>query len=560
MDKLEETKGLSQILVDEDADYHQQCQALANYETAIKGAMLNCKVVMGDLYKWYKAQKPSLHQFCNDTRIDLPALIYALQRHPEAITRVNGIYLLSKSPKSDRGVTSVGCLARKRAMFDLGNELEIIVREKQADSFDIVSCAIMYGIEAKKIREKLEGENLLLDDIAHLNEKAEVEKNQVIARLANTLGVEFKDINKYNSLLNNRLYSLLGNIVKHEPEKMVLRFDEEFLKSNYPANAKAWRRSIEDQFQEYKGRPLVIISSDTHSVVNCLTGFAEKNQDEINQMAMQHPRLEKLTGTDHGLLYYRLQQLCKTPAGKKLLQAKIQYEESLGIKFIRDMHNTGIDVQIIDVKKMFERNSYNIDPRINVNREFVKQNGPVILNMDYSFGKQGRHSMQELCHTFGEQIQGIALIGKAGILCENGRKFDIMLPTHVQNQIRGGIYLLPNGNKLVPSDFTGFAGRIHAAGPMLTVPGTVMQNELVSIHYRDKARVIGVEMEAAHYLDSIEKAHAYGILKKDLGMYVGYWASDVPLNPDESLAEEHMGMGYIPLYSLICATLNKTLR
>jgi hypothetical protein len=95
---------------------------------------------------------------------------------------------------------------------------------------------------------------------------------------------------------------------------------------------------------------------------------------------------------------------------------------------------------------------------------------------------------------------------------------------------------------------------------MLTVPGTVMQNETVYRHYMRVANIIGAEMEAAHYLDSIVKAYTYKILREDLEMCVGYWASDNPLNPDESLAESHMDYGYIPLYSLISATLNKVLR
>jgi hypothetical protein len=40
-------------------------------------------------------------------------------------------------------------------------------------------------------------------------------------------------------------------------------------------------------------------------------------------------------------------------------------------------------------------------------------------------------------------------------------------------------------------------------------------------------------------------------------MYVGYWASDNPLNPDESLAESHMDYGHVPLYALTSVTLNK---
>jgi len=546
---------------DEENEYHERCQAITNYESAIRGAMLNGKIVLGDLYGWYKAQNPNMHRFCNDKQVDLPALTYSLQRHPEAITRVEGLYLLAKTSNSDRDVRRVNCMCRNRAMFDLGKELEIVVREKEADSFDIVSCAIMYGIEAEKIKGKLASEKKLLTDVKSFDSRSDDEKRQILARLANTLGVEFDDLKRYNSSLNNRLLPLLKNITKHKPGEMIIKFDPEFIKSNYPRNARAWRVDIEKDLGEYTGRPVVIISSDTHSVVNCLTGFAEENQQLINDLAAKNGRLANLPKGDRGLLYYSLQQLCRTAEGKELLKAKIEHEQSLGIKFIRDRHDTGIDVQIIDIRKLLEKNSYHIDPRVKVNREKAKEHGLVIINMDYSFGKQGRHSMQELCNTFGSQIEGIALIGKAGIICEEGKKFDIMLPTHVQKQIKGGIYFFPNGNCLAPGDFKeAFNGGIHADGPMITVPGTVMQNEEVYRHYmKEPINVIGTEMEAAHYLDSIVKAHAYKILRKDLNMYVGYWASDNPLNPHESLAESHMDYGYVPLYALTSVTLNKIL-
>jgi hypothetical protein len=555
----EPVKGLEAHLDAEEQEYHRRGQAILNFEAAIKGAMLKQKFVLGELYKWHIEQRSTLHRLSDVSDLDLPALTYAMQRLPEAVAKVNGVYILGNSGVSERNVERVTCAARNRTMFDLGKELEIIVREKEADSYDIVSCLIIYGIEARKIRERLLGENILLEDLRNLDEKSEKERSQVLARLANTLGVKFRDLEKYNTALGNRLLPLIDKIVQHKPEEMVVKFDPEFVNSNYPRNAKRWIKDIKEEMKEYNGRPIVIISSDTHSIVNCLTGFAEEHRKTIEELAAQNPKLAKLNGNLPGLLYYKLQQLCKLPEGRELLKAKIAHEQSLGIKFIRDRHDTGIDVQIIDSARIFSVNAYHLDPLLNIDRDFVKENGPVIINMDYSFGKQGRHSMQELCEAFSRQITGIGMIGKAGILRDDGSKFDIMLPTRVQKQLKGGIYFFPNGNKLTAVDFKGFDGKIFDNGPMLTVPGTVMQNETVYRHYMRVANIIGAEMEAAHYSDSIIKDHAYGILRPDVEMYVGYWASDNPLKPNESLAESHMDRGYVPLYALISATLNKFL-
>jgi len=136
-----------------------------------------------------------------------------------------------------------------------------------------------------------------------------------------------------------------------------------------------------------------------------------------------------------------------------------------------------------------------------------------------------------------------------------------MLPTYVVPQIEGGIYDFPTGNSLQKGDFKGLTKglNVHTGGPVLTVPCVAMQSDLLHYYYIDRDNILGVEMEAAPYLDAIEKAFKRNYLAKDFMLNVGYWASDVPLNPHESLAENHMDLGFLPSYAIILATLNKVL-
>jgi hypothetical protein len=169
--------------------------------------------------------------------------------------------------------------------------------------------------------------------------------------------------------------------------------------------------------------------------------------------------------------------------------------------------------------------------------------------------------MDELCDSFGTRIESISITGKAGILC--GRLYDIMLPDFIIPQIEGGgVYNIPNGgNRLKKEQLQDYysAHKIHDNGSMLTVPGTAIQNELVLMDYLERYNTLGLEMEAAPYFDSIEKAYARKKLRKDIMMNVGYWASDNPLNEAETLAEDHMDQGFEPTYSIMAAVLNNVL-
>jgi hypothetical protein len=170
--------------------------------------------------------------------------------------------------------------------------------------------------------------------------------------------------------------------------------------------------------------------------------------------------------------------------------------------------------------------------------------------------------MRDFITTFGSRMSDIAITGKAGICAPGGKKYDIMLPSYIIPQISQGVFVLPNGNQLTKAAITDlqFKGQVFENGPMLTVPGTVLQNEHVYQSYLRNHHIIGAEMEAGPYLDAIEKGHCNKNLNQAVRLFVGHWASDVPLDPSQSLAKPHLEQGYIPQYTLIAAILNSVLK
>jgi hypothetical protein len=575
------TKEETLIIVKSNEDkIHEIRQSIKNFANSIHAAVSDGRpIILGELYEKFKKMNPSIHRHCWDPKtIDLSALSYALQRLPDEITKAKVIYIKKEHENLDsvEGIKKIDSKARRRATYDEGNgNLKFISRDPETDIEDILTCLSMYGIEAAKIKEKLRKRPLPQIPIQADFSNNNSQNNQYLAELSNILNVSFQKIIESNKTLDFKLPYLLKNISDHDAEKMLIDFDSEFSRTDASVKAREWRKKIEKELEKYKGRPLAIISSDTHSVVNCITGFVRENKEKIIELASRYTELSSVSKEDPSYLYYFVQKLCKMPENNSLLKEKIDYEEKLGIRLIKDQFNTGIDVHIIDVEKILTQSPDKVDPRIKVNLEKIRGKGLVILNMDFSFGRQGIHSMRELCTTFGSQIQSISIIGKAGLTCNcgYGGRFDIMLPTHVVPQIGGGIYDLPTGNSLKKEDFTelisniyiqnkdGFKRglKVHNGGPMLTVPCVAMQSDLLHYYYIAMDNTIGVEMEAAPYLDAIEKSYKRGYLNKDFMLNVSYWASDMPLDPEESLAESHMDSGFLPLYAIILATLNKIL-
>ena len=94
-----------------------------------------------------------------------------------------------------------------------------------------------------------------------------------------------------------------------------------------------------------------------------------------------------------------------------------------------------------------------------------------------------------------------------------------------------------------------------------------MQSDIVLYHFMCGYDTLGVEMEAGPYVKAIKNSYRkrrigenVKILNKDIRMDVGYWSSDDPTNPNETLAQNHMVKGAIPSYALALAIQNNIFR
>ncbi|MBN2052073.1 hypothetical protein JW756_01070 [Candidatus Woesearchaeota archaeon] len=565
---LEKAVSKKSIYADskEHALVHMYRQALTNFCTLTRAAVIKGSVFLDDLYEPYMKMQPIMHQYCSDpSTIDINALSYALQRMPEEITRIQEIYIKNRAEDLSRlpGIKSINALRpelRRRTMYFVDDRyIQMIARDNDSDILDIIpELIVIHGFEGLKIRNRLSGTRLISEIAAHAGEIDTPEKNRTMVKLADCFNIDYEKLYSVDKNLNHTLFNIITNLIKHPAEKILVRFDSEFSRTDDPEKSRNWCKRIEKEIEGYDGRPIIIISSDTHSVVNCLTGFANEYKNDLMEIASADGELKKIEPTNLNALYFLAQKICKRQP--EIMKKKTDYEKSLGIKFLKDEHNTGIDVQIIDTAKL---DLSKIDPRLKITQKFSPSQAPIILNIDYAFGKQGKYVMDELCDTFEKRIESISITGKAGIILNVGKRYDIMLPSYIIPQIEGGTasFFPNNVNNLRKNHFKELMPleNVHDGGPMLTVPGTAIQNELVLKYYRNKFNILGLEMEAAPYVDAIVKAKITNKLRHNIMMNVGHWASDNPLNTHETLAEQHMDQGFKPSYSLIIGVLSNVL-
>jgi hypothetical protein len=548
-------------------------EAIEMFEVEVRHGTLKGFFDIAQLSPAFKRMRPSLHRSCeNDEVIDVEALLYTTARLPERIHEVREILLqksVSNNFAAQPGIVPLRTPSRRRASFKIGPEtIIIVVREEITELLDLMSILTSYFIEATKIYRLLAGKPLLDDirQVAAAGAQASQEmRNRLMARLVFELGTSEEMLRLLDVKWGGELFIRLQYIGEHLPT-IYVRLHRAF--SDIPSRgpARNWCQRIADYVEKISGledRPIHVISSNTHSTVNVLSGYARLNTEEVLNWGRAQSTepgaidiIDRHVNTNHhtNLIYYLLKGYLR--AQPELRERKINYDESLGITVLPDIFMVGIDCQVIDLTRLdFDL----VDPRLRLDRERLLKERPIIINFDYAFGEQAGTIIEELIMSFRRRIYSFSIMGKAGTVV--GERGGIMIPSYLLQQGRNDIYELPNGNQLKPADFSEVTinSRIYTNGPMLTVLGTVLQNNLMLSEYREKWHILGLEMEGIPYVRKLHQCNKLGYLRDDIIVNVAYYASDAPLLPGETLSRELSFAGVDATYGINIVILNKLL-
>ncbi|HHM21146.1 MAG TPA: hypothetical protein ENJ20_03890 [Bacteroidetes bacterium] len=498
-------------------------------------------------------------------RVELEGLLYVFQRLPVGIEECRYIRLISREGFEKSGFEPIVPPKRRRNCYRIDEEQMLIEMTKgRSDIYDVLTHLTFLYIEAEKIRRNaLDAKNRKKRDFKNL--KTIVEKERAgepfsvevgSTYLANLIGRTFEEtyeaVKKFaNTPKVNSLFHIIYFMAKLAIEEAVDNNDREISfssalreKVGHHIYGELWANNIKAFLYRKKwfDRPLHIISSNPHSVMNAL--FAHAAIQEAKGMS-----LEELAG--------HLSQP-ENLEWRKMVEA---HALDNGMSTLQDHSGTNLTVQIIDTLKV---DADKLPTELKWDNDNIQKNKPLLLVMDYAFGEQAFEVMDELLKPYepdsgprkiAMNVASISIMGKAGIL--KGGKGDIMVPTaHV---FEGTADNYPFQNGFSKKDFMGH-GLGVCEGPMITVLGTSLQNrDILQYFLKSSWRAIGLEMEGAHYQKAIQAASKIrNSISPNVRLRYAYYASDNPLLSGQTLASGALGMdGVKPTYLITQKILNK---
>lgn len=490
--------------------------------------------------------RPEIYGSIAEEKIELQGLLYVIDRLPYGIEECTFINLTSDEGYHNTHFKPIIPLKRRRNCYRIDkDQMNIEITRGRSEIYDILTHLTFMYIESHKIMKQvlLDQKGAVIRDWSELEQAIQKkklttqDKEKALTHTANFLGRTFEEVQKiYASFACKedpdrflKIIYYLGKGAINEKltqQNRLITFSAVLRERlGQHIHGERWASNLKKILNQ-KGwlqRPLHIISANMHSVMNTL--YAEK-------------ALQK-THKDHTAL--QLFEILSKAENQKLRDKVKTFALYHGMIFIPDTSGTNIDVQL------FNTEAFN-----NTSFTSSEEEKPILLVMDYAFGEQAFETMDELLKPYSKEAQkqylnvkSISIMGKAGIL--EGGKGDIMIPkSHI---FEGTADNYPFKNRLRKKDFD--TSIKVSTGAMITVLGTSLQNkDLLGFFHQSSWKVIGLEMEGAHYQKAIQAASK---IRKSISPKVkvryAYYASDNPLESGSTLASGGLGTtGVKPTY------------
>lgn len=501
----------------------------------------------------YQALAPALHPHANDPeRLDVGALDYAVRRLPHNISATFAFLIRDELPsvyqRPDEFFPAILTDARRRAVWEIlpGKNL-FLTRTGESDITDFITCLCVYAVEARKIRRRIYD----VKGVGPIRDFLDAPGGGDPAALWAALGFDRAEADGLTRIWGGQAARRLWEIVNH---REMFSIDVRTKQSAYNLKDFArWSKQISQATAELTGRDpgdlpdevdVHIVSSNTHSVTNCLNPWYADNAAAIAAWAEEtgHPVYRERWETPTDCLYAIARDYFKAHPGSEA--AMLAAERANGSIRLGATASTGIEVEVIDLDSIRGKA---IDPLLPVWRGGRRT---LVVNIDYAFGEQAEHIIHQLILLYGRNLRSVNFLGKAGSLV--GRRGDILVP---------GAFIEQAQDQFMPVAPPGAAERASLAelaggrgvhyGPMLTVKGTLLQNRLMLTFYRKLWKVTGIEMEGIHYHRQVVESIQTGVLRPDLASRFYYYVSDLPLDASSNLSERlKASEGVPPLYAI----------
>ena len=489
----------------------------------------------------------SLHGGGDHPRPDMGALIYAIQRLPACMPRVSHLILgqsvgalgraLGEDMSTWERVSSPG--RRRVWLWDSGERLGVLVAS-ESDVDDLIPTAVAYQLEWNKLQIALRhgGDGEVAGDLWRRLDVRESDW-QHLAEITGDFG---------------GFLALVRGAEKDLRVRAVGGTDV-----GYGRAVRRWWEGVRAALarEGLDRRPVYFVSSNTHSLVNLLSGVAARHEDEIlafvdqsGDADLREEREAIRTGASRAswanFLYYAARVYFARHADAARLQERRFAEESAaGIQWIPPSGAIDVAAQIIRLDRL---DPACLDSRLGgVDESRLRESPAVIVNIDYPLGLAAYRILRVVAEDL-EVLRGVYVLGKAATL--NAAVGDVLVCNVVRDEHTENTYWLDNA--FTAADVAPYLvyGSALDGQQAVTVLGTFLQNRShLDFYYREAFTV--VEMEAGPYLAAVYEAafptrypseeHVnLSRLPFDLGIL--HYASDTPYTQARTLGAR--GLSY----------------
>jgi hypothetical protein len=512
----------------------------------------------------HRAMGSSLHPLADSDLLDLGAFIYAVRRLPDGIVGAKLIVMgqeveaLIASGVPVESWREAEAAARRRRWYDSGTGTLAVLMASASDVDDLIPTLVAFQIEWNKIRTRMRATGWLQapDGLARDPETC-----------AQELGGSAEDWTQLDEAWGEQFAARLRMIGE---QRLALRV--RMLGGTRTGYARLTRRwwtpvSAELVIEGLAERPLYFVSSNTHSIVNIVTGFAAAHEPElvayVEQLDQDDILRRELTafreggseGSWENFLYYVAREYFAF-SGRQGAAERRAAEERNGVTHLRSTNALRVPAQVIPLAGL---RAATLDPRLGaIDADVLSKSDAVIVNIDYPLGIAAYSILTEIA-VDRSALKGVYILGKAATL--NADVGDVMISSVVHDEHSGSTYWLDNAftvDDLAPYLRFGTGLDNQRA---VTVKSTFLQNRsYLDFYYREAFTV--VEMEAGPYCNAVYEiadadrypaGEAVNFSKLPIDLGIIHYASDTPYTQARTLGAR--GLSYYGMDSTYASSL-----
>ncbi|HZS15182.1 MAG TPA: hypothetical protein VFC09_11330 [Candidatus Dormibacteraeota bacterium] len=513
----------------------------------------------------HRAMNASLHPLAASADLDLGAFLYAVRRLPETLMAAQRVVMgQSIEVFARNGFAALeswhelSAPGRRRRWYDDGQGTLAVLIASASDVDDLVPTLVAFQIEWNKLHARLRSSGW--DQPAPQTPTA--------AECAAALGGREDDWAQLLEVWGPGFTAKLALVAQH---KMELRI--RMLGGTQVGYARVTRRwweqvSAVQRAQGLLDRPMYFVSSNSHSLVNLVSGIAHQRERELvafvqdvgpvdMRAELARFRQGHTEGDWNNFLYYAARLWYRSvddesPAHRE----RRELEQRLGIFHVSSRTALDVAAQVIALESL---DPARFDPRLgSVDAAALRASRALIVNIDYPLGLAAYNILREIAETAGE-LRGVYILGKAATL--NADVGDVMLSNVIHDEHSGSTYWLDNVfsvNDIAP--WLRFGSGLDNQRAV-TVKGTFLQNHgYLDFYYREAFTV--VEMEAGPYCAAVYELSESGryptgepvnFSKLPIDLGVIHYASDTPFTQARTLGAR--GLSYFGMDSTYAASV-----